>query len=203
MTKQAPKPVHRDVNAVTETVEAHAKKLDYTQLGTDLLDVISDHSGVIRYSHFSPNGKPRLMSVRFGPRTFPTLSLEIRDYGNEEDPLERDKRTRANREAAKDRRYRETQAVLKEALAQQRQELAEEWGIMEKDPTAPKRPAGHQVQEGERWSKKSFTGHLAACLGLGDRELDSIDREGSNVLLIQDGDQTFKITVSMPRQKKN
>jgi|APSaa5957512622_1039677.scaffolds.fasta_scaffold03056_14 hypothetical protein len=168
----------------------------------DMLEFVEKHGGRIGYVHRSANGYPKLMLVGFGPRTLPTFQLEIKDRGRPEDPLERKERERKNMERAHDRHASDIQEAVKEALEKQKRSLAVEWGITPAgDEKSPRRAEGRQGSADERWSKRSFTDHVIFSLGLGDRRLDSVTRDGSNVIMVDDGDQAFKITVSMPRKK--
>ncbi len=168
----------------------------------DMLSFVDQHGGRISYTHRSASGFPKLMLVNFGPRSLPTFQLEIRDRGRPEDPLDRDARSRKNLERAHDKRIQDIDQAVKEALVKQKQELAVEWGIAKaSDQPAASASVARQAKIGERWSKRSFTDHMAATIGLGDRTVDSIERDGSNVIWVSDGDQTFKVTVSMPRKK--
>jgi hypothetical protein len=177
-----------------------------TAFRDDLLDFVDRHKGRVRYMQRSSSGLPKLISVAFGPRTLPSFRIDVSDYARPEDPLARNDREAAQRAREHDRRYTEMQEEIDKALRRQRKDLRVEWGLdagpQDQTPEATSTPSIHrQAPADERWSKRSFTDHLAATLGLGNRTIDSIGRVGSNVIMVDDEDQTFKITVSMPRKK--
>lgn len=179
-----------------------AHEMTLSTFRDDMLELIEKHGGRTRYIHRSPTGFPKVMAVGFGPRTFPTFELEIQDKGRPEDPLAKDERERFGREKAQEKRYNETQKLIKDALAKQRRELLKETCVGQvpsTDVAGDGAPKG-SVERPERWSKRSFTEYLTDALEKGEVLMDAIGQDGSNVILVTSGDQEFKITVSMPRK---
>lgn len=187
----------------SETSKRLKKEMTASSFRDDVLLFVDKHGGRMSYTYRSASGFPKLMLVNFGPKTLPTFQMELRDRGRPEDPLERQIRERESLERAHDRHASDIQAAVKEALAKQKHELALEWGITPVGETNVARvEARAAARDPEtRWSKRSFTDALAAVMLGSPFEACVQEREAANVVLLTDDDQTFKITVSMPRNK--
>ena len=181
-----------------------AIEMSKNELRGDLVALIEKHNGRVKHVNRSTTGLPKLLAVSFGPVRLPTVQLEIYDRERPEEPLEREQRLRIESDAAHDKAYKEMQLAVKEALVVQRRELMAEYGVTAAAPTSAESITPADVPptvEGTRWSKKSFTEAVEAAIGAGRLSKCLIEREGSNVINLQDGDQHFKIVISMPRQK--
>ena len=168
-----------------------------SDLSAELHNLIERFKGRTRTVVRDPTGAVKLLSVVFGPNTKPTHIVEIRDFGRPEDPLARAARLRMENEDKHEAHRLEIQKAVAEALAQQRVELTGE--VL--DPNAPRRTPSSQRPE--RWSKRSMTAALRSVItsatdNLGEHKSEIV---GSNVIVFEQDDQVFKITVSMPRSK--
>lgn len=168
-----------------------------SDLSAELHNLIEKFRGKTRTIVRDATGAVEFLSVVFGPNTKPTHILEIRDFKRPEDPLARKERLRLESEDKHEAHRLEIQKAVTEALAQQRVELTGE--VL--DPSAPRRTPSSQRPE--RWSKRSMTAALRSVItsatdNLGEHKSEIV---GSNVIVFEQDDQVFKITVSMPRSK--
>jgi hypothetical protein len=133
------------------------------------------------------------MIAMFGPKTRPTHRIEVEDYHQPEDPLERKHRQRKEAERKHERRRQEIQVAVDNALREQKAELTGDTGDMRQSNTGS---LGN-------WSKASLARQFQSVITAGSSPLkDTCVTVDKNVLTLVRGEQTFKITVSMPRKKK-
>jgi len=166
-------------------------------LSGELHSLIERFKGRSRTVVRDATGAVKLLSVVFGPNTNPTHILEIRDFNRPEDPLARKERLREENEGRNEAYRKEIQKAVDEALAQQRVELT---GDVLGDGAPRRTPSSRRP---DRWSKRSMTAAIRTVMSNATDNLGEHKAEiaGSNVIMFEQGDQVFKITVSMPRTK--
>jgi len=173
-----------------------------SELDVAISELIDKFNGRTRITTRDISGKRKILTVMFGPKNSPSHALEVESLGVPEDPLSREARTRHLRERRHEEHRLEIAREVSKALAKQKRDLETEAGIAPINLIVSPKSAVDR----ERWSKKDFTIALAAILCADDCPLGglTIKQEGSNVIIVKkpSQEQTMKIVVSFPRQKK-